>query len=639
MQADFIALQTFKMSRDLSDMEWNISEVVAPGLSGPRAVAVPATVPIPEGSAGDILDLPPMVYHGSRPEPVGLLDYDSDGTSESGEDSDGESDDETEEAEVDDNETPVTDSADWEEIKETVEFKIEEFSQRLVGINHPLDSTAPPLAFLGLIFDDTFFQHLVDETNRYAHQCLGARVATVASVSGSPDEDAPRPIDNSWTDTTLPEIKAYIGMNILMGLRGHSDLTDIWSSRPCLHDSYLSKVMTRDRFRALSNHFHIVDNTTVERDYKKPGYDPMHKVRPMIDLFNTRAADVYKPTQHLSVDEAMIPFKGRHPSRQYMPKKPVKWGFKVWVCAEAGSGYALQLEVYEGKARSQERIDRRSKHGLGFDVVEHLTRQYQGYYHVVCIDRFFSSVTLAEHLLQQKTYVMSTVMMNRKGLPAAAKKLRLKKYQPLHQYRKGDLLLTVFFDKRQISHLSTGCLPGLSDSGVKPIVNVAYNKHMGGVDLCDQHNSYYKVGRKTVKWYKYIVWYLINLAISNAYVAYKASRPPPIVTDAAAEAQPRGVKTHKEFRLDVIEQLVGTFSRHATYKRSRSSSSQVLMEPLAALTHLPVEVGQRLCQYCSKKGGKKRPKTGCKECDVSLCLGLSGCFQRYHAERCGISLD
>src|SRR5207247_9153797 len=94
---------------------------------------------------------------------------------------------------------------------------------------------------------------------------------------------------------------------------------------------------------------------------------------------------------------------------------------------------------------------------------------------------------------------------------------------PCHQYRKGNVLLTVFHDKRQISHLSTGCLPGLSDNGVKPIVNVAYNKYMGGVDLCDQNKSYYRVGRKTVKWWKYIVWHFINVAINNAYVLYKAS--------------------------------------------------------------------------------------------------------------------
>lgn len=31
-----------------------------------------------------------------------------------------------------------------------------------------------------------------------------------------------------------------------------------------------------------------------------------------------------------AVDEAIVPFKGQFSLKQYMPKKPVKRGFKVW---------------------------------------------------------------------------------------------------------------------------------------------------------------------------------------------------------------------------------------------------------------------------------------------------------------------
>jgi len=424
-------------------------------------------------------------------------------------------------------------------------------------------------------------------------------------------------------------------MNVAFGLRGHTSVEEIWSMEPLLHDTVLSQVMSRDRYRVLSKYFHIVDNTGAKA-YREEGYDPMHKVRPIIDLFNIRCADLYKPKQHLSVDEAMIPFKGRHYTKQYMPNKPDKFGFKAWVCAEADTGYALQVELYEGKARDPDRVRTRSENGLGYDVVTQLTRQYWEKFHVITYDRFFSSVALAENLLQHRTYVNSTILLNRKGLPTAVKKLKLKKSSPCHQYRKSDLLLTVFHDKRQISHLSTGCLPGLSDNGVKPIVNVAYNKYMGGVDLCDQHKSYYRVGRKTVKWWKYIVWYFINVAINNAYVLYKAS-PTPIATDA--EPRPRAVVTHKMFRLEIVKQLLGDLrSRRAPVKRLRPSSDAVLLDPADAHLHIAELTHQQMsCQYCKRKGDKKRSRTWCKDCDVHLCP--HGCFQRYHAERCGISTD
>lgn len=50
-----------------------------------------------------------------------------------------------------------------------------------------------------------------------------------------------------------------------------------------------------------------------------------------------------------SIDEAMIAFKGRSSMKQYVPKKPVKRGFKVWVKADAVSGYVSEIDVYTGK--------------------------------------------------------------------------------------------------------------------------------------------------------------------------------------------------------------------------------------------------------------------------------------------------
>src|SRR5207244_4171681 len=125
----------------------------------------------------------------------------------------------------------------------------------------------------------------------------------------------------------------------------------------------------------------------------------------------------------------------------------------VGTCAEADTGYALKLEVYEGKARDPARASARHLNGLGFNVVSALIEDYQLKNHIVYYDRFFSSVALAEFLLQRQTYVNSTVMLNRKGLPQAAKKLKLKKGQPCKQLLKGNVLVNVLYEKGQIANL------------------------------------------------------------------------------------------------------------------------------------------------------------------------------------------
>ena len=44
---------------------------------------------------------------------------------------------------------------------------------------------------------------------------------------------------------------------------------------------------------------------------------------------------------------------------------------------------------------------------------------------------------------------------------------------------------------------------------------------MGGVDLSDHLRSYYSLARTSHKWYKYIFYFLLDLAIGNAYILEK----------------------------------------------------------------------------------------------------------------------
>ena len=41
---------------------------------------------------------------------------------------------------------------------------------------------------------------------------------------------------------------------------------------------------------------------------------------------------------------------GRSAMKQYLPKKPVRRGFKLWVVADSSNGYFLDVDVYVGRA-------------------------------------------------------------------------------------------------------------------------------------------------------------------------------------------------------------------------------------------------------------------------------------------------
>ena len=53
----------------------------------------------------------------------------------------------------------------------------------------------------------------------------------------------------------------------------------------------------------------------------------------------TASQSFFQPTQKISVDERMIKSKGRVSFKQYMPKKPAKWGIKLFALCDSATSY------------------------------------------------------------------------------------------------------------------------------------------------------------------------------------------------------------------------------------------------------------------------------------------------------------
>jgi hypothetical protein len=49
-----------------------------------------------------------------------------------------------------------------------------------------------------------------------------------------------------------------------------------------------------------------------------------------------------------------------------------------------------------------------------------------------------------------------------------------------------------------------------------------YNKFIKGIDGADQYLSYSSVLKKTIKWLKKVVLYLLNLVLLNVFFVYRA---------------------------------------------------------------------------------------------------------------------
>ena len=252
-----------------------------------------------------------------------------------------------------------------------------------------------------LFFDESLQAEIVQESNKYARQVMG--------------EEAYQ----KWSPITVEELRAFFGFSILMGINHLPAIDDYWSRDPHLRYAPIADRISRQRFRDISRYLHFVDNDHLA-PRGDPSYDRLGKVRPLIEHLSERFEDVYKPTQNVAVDEAMIKFQGRSSLKQYMPMKPVKWGIKVWVLGDSSNGYFSKFKVYTGKQEAREV-------GLGEHVVKTLTRGLEKKNHHVFFDNFFTSVNLLEDLEKDGIYGCGTVRRHRKGLPSELKNPGLKK--------------------------------------------------------------------------------------------------------------------------------------------------------------------------------------------------------------------
>jgi hypothetical protein len=67
----------------------------------------------------------------------------------------------------------------------------------------------------------------------------------------------------------------------------------------------------------------------------------------MLEAVKSGIKGKIKQPDHLSIDESMIPFKGRHKYKQYLPLKANKLGFKVFLLCESITGYVCDFLMYK----------------------------------------------------------------------------------------------------------------------------------------------------------------------------------------------------------------------------------------------------------------------------------------------------
>lgn len=454
--------------------------------------------------------------------------------------------------------------------------------------------------FMEQFFSPELYQRIVTETNRRGND------------------------DDKFVDTNVEEIKRFIGIHILMGIMDLPSYKLYWSTEWLLRTS-VPNIMTRHRFEKLMQYFHVVNE-----ENKNPN-DKLWKVRPVYDKVLKNCQEKYNPHCEISVDEAMVGFNGRLGFKQYMPLKPTKFGIKIWVRADAHNGFTSSFQCYTGREKNAAGKPI-TEQGLSSRVVRDMVKGLERKHHHVYMDNYFTSVLLFCILLQLGVYATGTVRTNRKGWPKQLPSKCVKRQGEYKQAQKENLTACTWFDKRQVNLLSTVSNPlkiekvsrRQKDGSLKdidgPEIVVLYGKYMGGVDRSDQLRSLYSVSRKSLRWWRYVFWWLLDTSIVNGYILMRESPRHELFTRNKVKKD----RTLLSFRLALANQLIGKIQE----VRMRKRSIETVANP--RVNHWPMKMATRSrCVYCHQvKHERHESMYQCTHCRVHLCIT---CFQPYHS--------
>ena len=294
-----------------------------------------------------------------------------------------------------------------------------------------------------------------------------------------------------------------------------------------LDSTFVRELMSRNKFRKIKSSIHVCNNNNLPAD------DKWAKLRPLFDITNQNLIQFGLFSVHLSIDEQMVPYFGRHSCKMFIRRKPIRFGFKNWVlCSE--DGYPFKIIPYQGKSSG-------AKDGpLGSRVVKELLEVVTDVRkHDVTFDKFFTSMNLLEELKELFIQATGTVKVNRlPGLPPPTiKQLEKKERGFMTASRTFDVCAVRWVDNKVVA-VASNYLTHERNQNVKryskakkaridvpqPHLIRHYNLYMDGVDLLDGYLNNLRpcIGGK--KWY----WVqLINCVRLMQVAAFRFFLSPP----------------------------------------------------------------------------------------------------------------
>nr|XP_039271113.1 piggyBac transposable element-derived protein 2-like [Styela clava] len=492
------------------------------------------------------------------------------------------------------------------------------------GREYESETVRAPIEYFKYFFDSDVMHQIVAETNIYASQSDPSKQLNL----------------------TIPEMEKFLGCVVYMSIFRLPRTRMFWAVETKVN--CVADVMTRDRWERIKKMLHFNNNDLLHGD-SDVQQDRLFKIRPPLEMLKAKFKPLHQE-QVLCIDEQMVPFTGRSGLKQYLPKKPHKWGYKIFMLCGT-DGLVHNFEIYTGKIHP---VSGYPDLGASANIVIKLTDNVENdVNHILCFDNWFTSIPLMSVLAKRKIYCIGTARQNRLlGCELESDKDLKNRGRGCYQEKTScvedtEIRVVKWYDKRSVT-IASSFASAMPTSEVRRWDNVTkqhimvtrpfmvdfYNRSMGGVDLLDALIAYYRIRIRSKKYYLRIFFHLVDLAIVNSWILYRR------------DCESLGVASNKQrdllsFRSSVAESLCKLGKISTPLKRGRPlSTTPPRIRRIAtphpnnevrtdATGHWPVVEAKR--QRCRFPGCDSKPVIRCTKCGVYLCLNKAkNCFAWYH---------
>lgn len=434
---------------------------------------------------------------------------------------------------------------------------------------------------------------------------------------------------DDWKRVDDEEMCAFFGLMLLAGVTRskNENRLALWDEK--FGPPYFPATMSLKRFKILVKCISFDDRQRrreLQANARNTLRDKLAPIRNLFDTWVARLKIMYVPGAFVTVDEQMVPYRGRAGFVQYLPNKPDKYGIKNWVAADAKTYYTYNMQVYVGRDRNCA-----PEVGQGERVVMDMTEGLDGR-NITC-DNFFTSHRLAGKLKRERRMtIIGTIRKNRVEIPRLL--LDMKKKPVLHTEALYDhdlracMISYVPKKRRFVTVLSTyhsSVEFVRDDPKKKPNIIKLYNETKGGVDVVDKLVSGYRTKRKHNRWSLCLFEHMLDISALNAYIIY-------------TEIFPEWNRGKKYKRRLFLEELAAALCKahierrrrlptnhHAAVNLIRSirgdplPSNSTYEAVLVGLEHAPTCNKRARCYKCANTKNSNKHSTRCDKCAKYVC--------------------